>query len=226
MSWTHLFAIQANDSGLGTVPPVLLIAVLAGAYCIGCVSTGYYLVRARTGRDIRKEGSGSTGARNVSRILGSNGFVFTMTGDLAKGGIAVWLAQWLTGSDRAALFALMAVVLGHVWPAQLRFHGGRGIATSLAGLLLYNPWFTLIYCVVFGLTFALTRRAVASSLIAYVLLPLGCYLSTKDPARARDISILAVIILIAHHRNVAEGINHLLKRRSLQTAPELPVKEI
>jgi len=125
-----------------------------------------------------------------------------------------------------ALLALMGVVVGHVWPVQLRFHGGKGIATSLAGLLFYNPWFTLIYCVLFALTFALTRRAVASSLLAYVLLPLGCYFSTNDPAQARDISILAVVVLIAHHRNVAEGINHLLKRRSLQTEPELPVKEI
>jgi acyl phosphate:glycerol-3-phosphate acyltransferase len=226
MSWMHLFAVQANDSSLETVSPAVLIGVAVGGYCIGCVSTGYYLVRARTGQDIRRLGSGSTGARNVSHILGSNGFAFTLGGDLAKGGVAVWLAMALTGNERVALVALMAVVLGHVWPAQLGFHGGKGIATSLAGLLIYNPVFTLIYCLLFGAIFALTRRSVASSLLAYVLLPIGCYLSSKDLAQARDISILAVVVLIAHHRNVAEGINHLLKRRSLQTEAELPVKEI
>jgi acyl phosphate:glycerol-3-phosphate acyltransferase len=215
-----------NDFGLGTVPPALLIGVVVGSYCIGCVATGYYLVRARTGQDIRQVDSGSTGARNVSRVLGSQGFAFTLAGDLAKGGVAVWLATAMTGNNRVALMALMAVVVGHVWPIQLRFHGGKGIATSLAGLLIYNPVFTLFYCILFGVIFALTRRSVASSLLAYVLLPLGCYFWTKDPSQALDISVLAVVVLIAHHRNVAEGIHDLLKRRNLQTGPELPVKEI
>lgn len=211
---------------MGSVSPALLIGILAGSYCMGCVATGYYLVRLRTGKDIRQIGSGSTGARNVSRVLGSNGFVFTMTGDLAKGGLAVWVASMLTGNERVELLALMAVLAGHVWPVQLRFQGGKGIATSLAGLLIYNPIFTLIYCILFGLVFVLTRRAVVSSLMAYALLPLGCYFSSQDPSQALDISVLAVVVLVAHYRNVAEGINHLLKRRSLQTQPELPVKEI
>ncbi len=138
--------------------------VLAGAYFLGCFSTGYYLVRARTGRDIRTIGTGSCGARNVSRELGSNGFAFTLAGDLAKGGVAVWLAQRLTGNDHVALLAVIAVTAGHVWPAQLGFRGGKGIATSLAGLLIYDCWLTLVYLLLFGAGFSLTRRSVASSL--------------------------------------------------------------
>lgn len=214
-------------SGIWTgVTPGAALLTAAGGYCLGCISTGYYLVKLRTGKDIRQIESGSTGARNVSRVLGSNGFVFTLTGDLAKGGLAVWLASILTGNQTLELLALMAVVLGHVWPVQLKFHGGKGIATSLAGLLFYNPIFTLYYCLLFGLVFLLTRRSVLSSLLAYALLPLACYFASKEPSQALDISILAVVVLVAHHRNVAEGIHHLLKRRSLQPQPELPVKEI
>jgi hypothetical protein len=47
------------------------------AYFLGCFATGYYLVRARTGRDIREIESGSTGTRNVGRVLGKSGFVLT-----------------------------------------------------------------------------------------------------------------------------------------------------
>jgi glycerol-3-phosphate acyltransferase PlsY len=220
------FAGMQDYSAWKAVSPVLVLGVVAGGYLLGCVSTGYYLVRARTGKDIRQMGSGSTGARNVGRVLGSSGFAFTLAGDLAKGGVAVWLAMALTGSRQVGLAALLAVVVGHVWPAQLRFHGGKGVATSLAGLLMFDCWLALIYCVAFGLVFAICRRAVASSLVAYLLLPVGAYLCSKDALETLGISILAVIVLIAHHSNVMEAMNPLLTRRNLQAGPEPPVKEI
>ena len=43
------------------------------AYFFGCFATGYYLVRARTGMDIREIESGSTGTRNAGRVLGKTG---------------------------------------------------------------------------------------------------------------------------------------------------------
>ena len=87
------------------VPPLMVLGVASGSYVLGCYSTGYYLVRKRTGQDIRELGSGSTGARNAGRALGRSGFLLTMAGDLAKGGLAVWLALALTGNDRVALLA-------------------------------------------------------------------------------------------------------------------------
>ena len=39
------------------------------AYIIGSISTGYLIVKAKTGKDIREIGSGSTGATNVKRVL-------------------------------------------------------------------------------------------------------------------------------------------------------------
>ena len=54
-----------------------LLLVLA-SYLLGCFVTGYYLVRWRTGEDVRRTGSGSAGASNVSRILGAGGFAATL----------------------------------------------------------------------------------------------------------------------------------------------------
>src|ERR1035441_7362285 len=120
------------------VSPLTALGVLAGSYVLGCFSTGYYLVRQRTGQDIRELGSGSTGARNAGRVLGCQGFWLTMAGDMAKGALAVWLALALTGNDRVAMLAWLAVVMGHIWPAQMGFRGGKGVSTSLAGLLIYD----------------------------------------------------------------------------------------
>jgi len=211
--------------GEGVSPRAACGAVVA-AYALGCLNSGYYLVRARTGQDIRRMGSGSTGARNVGRALGSNGFVLTMAADLAKGGVAVWMALALTGSDHVALLALLAVVAGHVWPPQLGFRGGRGVATSLAGLLVFDCELTLIYGLVFAFAFALTRRSVAASLAAYASLPAASFCLRRDPAHLWGISVLAGLVLLAHHRNMTRGIHDFLLRR--QVAPEAgpSVKEL
>jgi glycerol-3-phosphate acyltransferase PlsY len=113
------------------------------------------------------------------------------------------------------LLALMAVTAGHVWPAPLGFHGGKGIATSLAGLLLYDCWLTLVWLLLFGAVFSLTRRSVASSLWAYALLPLASYLSKQDVSHGCGIGVLALFILVAHHQNITAGARAWASRRSL-----------
>src|ERR1035441_2499722 len=71
------------------------------AYALGCFTTGYYLVRWRTGQDVREVGSGSVGARNVGRLLGRQGFLATMLCDFGKGMLAVWGARRFTTDDRS-----------------------------------------------------------------------------------------------------------------------------
>jgi glycerol-3-phosphate acyltransferase PlsY len=101
MAWME--QLQATNGGQATV-------CAAGAYVLGCFATGYYLVRARTGRDIRNIESGNIGARNVSCVLGKTGFCLTVLGDVAKGILAVWAAQRFTGNDLLAALAMLAAV--------------------------------------------------------------------------------------------------------------------
>jgi hypothetical protein len=70
------------------------------------------------------------------------------------------------------------------------------------------------------------RRSVAASLAAFVLLPAAsCWLGA-DPAQIWTISVLAGLILIAHHRNMIEGLAELLSRRSVEPQSEQSVKEL
>jgi glycerol-3-phosphate acyltransferase PlsY len=208
------------------VSPLTALGAVAGSYALGCFSTGYYLVRRRTGQDIRELGSGSTGARNAGRVLGGKGFWLTMAGDLAKGGLAGGMALGLTGSDRVALLALLAAVAGHVWPAQLGFRGGKGVSTSLMGLLVYEWRLALIYCLVFVALLAVMRRSVAASLAGFALLPAAsCWLG-GDEAQIWGISVLAGLILMAHHRNVVEGMAELWSRRDVGGRSDQSVKEL
>jgi glycerol-3-phosphate acyltransferase PlsY len=210
----------------GGVTPLTALGVAAGCYLLGCFSTGYYLVRERTGRDIRELGSGSTGARNAGRLLGRSGFVLTMLGDFAKGALAVGGALALTGSERVELLAWVAVVAGHVWPVQLGFRGGKGVSTSLMGLLILDWRLALIYCLVFGAVFAVGRRSVAASLAAFAALPAAAFGLGADPVEICVISVVAGMIILAHHRNVVEGIAEFWSRRVVGPDSEQSFKEL
>ena len=70
-----------------------LAAVFVTAYIIGSIPTGYIIVKAFTGQDIRTIGSGSTGATNVKRVMGKKWFFITLLLDAFKGALPVILAK-------------------------------------------------------------------------------------------------------------------------------------
>jgi glycerol-3-phosphate acyltransferase PlsY len=191
-----------------------------GAYLLGCFATGYYLVRARTGRDIRKNGSGSTGARNVGRVLGKPGFVLTAFGDVGKGALAVWSVQEWTHNHHLAALAMLAVVAGHLWPAQLHFRGGKGVATAFGALLMFDYQVALTMLVLFLGGFAVTRKSLFPAMFVFAGLPLVDWWFNRDDLTATLMTVLAAIILFAHRRNLAEEIAALLARRGVASKPE------
>lgn len=192
------------------------VGALVG-YALGCFTTGYYLVRWRTGQDIRELGSGSTGARNVGRTLGKVGFFLTVLGDFCKGAAAILLTRSIAGNETAVLWALIAVVAGHIWPAQLGFRGGKGVATCLGALTFFAFPLAISYGVLAVIGIFITRRSVIPGLIAFALLPAIAYFLKFNPASLAAISVLACIILTAHYRNVIQEINQLLAPSAAQT---------
>lgn len=190
----------------GELPDCLVIVTLI-AYCLGCFTTGYYLVRWKTGVDIRTLGSGNIGARNVGRVLGRNGFLLTSLGDGIKGLLAVGLAMYETRNDGCALVALIAVVMGHIWPVQLGFRGGKGVATSIGGLVIFG-WDWVAFLIIFTLGYLILRRTVTSGLLAFLLLPGVSFLLDRNGSLAVGFSLLAVLILICHRQNLSQELAH------------------
>ena len=112
-----------------------LIAVLVGSYALGCLVAAYYVTRWRRGEDIRASGSGNAGATNMARVYGKFDAALTLVLDAGKGALAVTAALYLLEPQWMAVAALLAAIIGHIWPAQLSFHGGKGAATALGGML-------------------------------------------------------------------------------------------
>jgi glycerol-3-phosphate acyltransferase PlsY len=65
-----------------------------------------------------------------------------------------------------------AIVLGHCYPVWLKFHGGRGLATSAAIALLISPVILLIWIILYFLTGILKSQVHIQALVA----TFGCLL--------------------------------------------------
>src|SRR5690242_21856597 len=115
-----------------------MLFALALGYLFGSIPFGLLLTRLGGKGDIRDIGSGNIGATNVLRT-GSKGLAaLTLVLDCLKGTAAVLLAHRLFGdplNDLAERYAAAGALLGHLYPAWLKFRGGKGVATFL-GILI------------------------------------------------------------------------------------------
>src|SRR6185369_16001249 len=116
------------------------ILVLGAAYLIGAIPFGYLLVKWKSGEDVRSKGSGNIGATNVLRTTGRAAGVITLLLDIAKGTLAVWIADHFTnGSPLWMSAAALAVMAGHAYPVFLNFHGGKAVASFVGAFLYLTP---------------------------------------------------------------------------------------
>ena len=166
---------------------LLPFALLLLGYLLGSIPAGYLAGRWIGGIDIRREGSGSTGATNVLRVLGKGPALAVFLVDVLKGTAAVLLAKaaleplgipldgtntasW--GTDSWVVGAGLAALAGHIWPVWLGWRGGKAVATAL-GMLLGLTWPVGLACFGIFLTVLSFSRIVSlSSVVAAIALPL------------------------------------------------------
>ncbi|MCK4564312.1 MAG: glycerol-3-phosphate acyltransferase [Verrucomicrobia bacterium] len=189
-----------------------IICILV-AYLLGGICTGYYLVRFKAKLDIREQGSGGVGARNVGRILGKPGFVVTLLGDSLKGLVAVALARKFDLADPAVSLALIAVIAGHIWPLPLQFRGGRGIATAIGAYLAYDPALALLLLGITAVLMVFRRGFILSGLAAFLLLPLVAYALEQPGHTVAALAGASVIILFAHRERIRRAFGEELPQR-------------
>lgn len=139
--------------------PILMIL----GYLIGSFSTGI-TISALHGVDIRQQGSKSSGATNVLRVLGAKSGLLTFVGDIIKSALAILVGFLIMGFDGAMLCGL-ACVLGHNWPVYYQMKGGKGVVCSLTVLVLLFPLEGIIACIVALIVIGITRFVSLGSLM-------------------------------------------------------------
>lgn len=181
------------------------IGVVLTSYILGCLVVGYYLVRWKKGLDVRRVGSGSVGATNVGRVLGPAGFAITFCGDMSKGMAAVLLARSLSMPEWTVLTCVLGVTTGHIFPLQLGFRGGKGVAAAVGAITILDWRLVVVLLAPFVLLLICTRRFVLSGLGAILLLPLATLLVRHSPRDALWLTAPTLLILWAHRQNLRSG---------------------
>ncbi|MBN1176799.1 MAG: glycerol-3-phosphate acyltransferase [Dehalococcoidales bacterium] len=177
------------------------IVLIIVSYIIGSIPFSSLAARSR-GIDLRKHGTMQVGAGNLwrttSRKLGLTVGVF----DFFKG-ILMVLISWRVGLDAGQQLAVgLAVVVGHNWPVFLRFHGGRGIATSLGIIIIMplindiTPWATIAFFAIAIIVIIFTRRTPVPILIGMIVLPIASAISREPLSLTMGFVAMVLIIIV------------------------------
>jgi len=183
------------------VNPLAALLVVVG-YVLGSLSFAVIVVRLKTGRDIRAEGSGNAGATNVLRGYGKGLAVLVAAGDVGKGAAAVLLVRLVTADPRYAAAAGVAAVVGHIFPIYYGFRGGKGVATAVGAFLALAPLAMLVGLAIFFLVVIITRYVSLGSCVTAVLLPPLAGLFHAPRAVLAAAAIVAVLIVLKHRENL------------------------
>jgi glycerol-3-phosphate acyltransferase PlsY len=185
---------------IAPLPLTIALAALGLGYLLGSIPFGLFFAWASGAGDVRKIGSGNIGATNVLRTGKKWAAAGTLICDAAKGAAAVLIARYFL-MPGAEIFAALAAVLGHLFPAWLGFKGGKGVATFLGVCLaLYWP-VGLSVCATWLLAALVWRISSLSALIAIALSPVYFFaFGQRDYAPLAV--VLAALIFFMHRENI------------------------
>lgn len=194
---------------------------LAVGYVFGLFQTGQMVGRAMH-TDITRRGSGNVGTTNALRVLGVKAGALVLLGDAGKA--LIWclcIRLYFSVRDPEFMYLYMlygglGVTLGHNFPVQYHFKGGKGIAVTAGILCSFLNWkILLIGLAAFGIPVLLTRYVSLGSLILEIALWLYWYAAAgnggvmpvpSQAAWAEGCVVMAVIggmAFIRHRANIS-----------------------
>ena len=185
-----------------------LIAPLAVllAYLLGSIPFAVVCSRLFGLADPRSYGSKNPGATNVLRSGNKAAAAATLLGDMAKGWLAVFLAQTYGAgygfSDGLTVFVALAVFFGHLFPVFLKFKGGKGVATAAGVLLAIDARLGLAVLVCWLVVAVLLRYSSLAALLSAVAAPFIAFLLWGSDVRLLAVGIIAMALIGKHWQNL------------------------
>ena len=177
------------------------------AYLLGSVPSSYLAAKSR-GIDLRQQGTTQVGGGNLWRMTSWKLALPVGIFDLGKGLVMVWVAQ-LQGLDVAQQLVVgLAAIVGHNWPVFLRFHGGRGIGTTIGIFFILplindmTPWPSVAFLAILIIGSVLLRTSPLSVLAGLIAAPLISW-GFHEPLSV-TLGFLAIFLIIILKRLTAQ----------------------
>ncbi|MGO1579858.1 MAG: glycerol-3-phosphate 1-O-acyltransferase PlsY [Peptoniphilaceae bacterium] len=182
-----------------------LIISLLLSYLIGSISGSYLLGLIFLKKDVREFGSGNAGTTNAIRAFGKKWGILTFIIDFIKGTLVMILFKEILNFDdfNSVLCALFAII-GHDYPFYMNFKGGKGVATTIGSMAIFNFKLTLIAVLIWILITLISKMVSLGSISFFLSLVI-----LFSIAGIYDIKIIIIIFLIAllgifrHHTNIS-----------------------
>ena len=177
------------------------------SYLIGSIPSGLIVARVAGGADPRESGSGNIGATNVLRTV--------------KGLVPVLAAMiFLPSLVNVVFFAAAGAILGHDFSIFLKFHGGKGVATTIGALMGINPALAGLCLITWVVVVAVTRYSSAGALVAGALSPVFAAAVFQDLSLTLFCAGAAGLLAFLHRENIRRLSEGTEKRVSLKSSPD------
>jgi len=181
---------------------VVSVAQVLSAYLIGSIPTGWLVARYKGVRNIRNHGSGTMGATNVARVLGTRYFFVVFLLDVGKAAGTLWLLRSWSVPNSWLLVCAGALLLGNTRSIFLRFKGGKGVATSFGLLLVLQPLILIFVLLIWLMMLWRIRIVGIASVAALLSAPVIALLLRGDAGLVLFVAVISWWCMFLHRDNL------------------------
>lgn len=198
------------------------LASLVIGYLFGIIQTAY-IYGKMNGIDIREHGSGNAGTTNALRVLGKKAGLIVFAADFLKCFVTIFLVRFIFRNSAGEILPLVALygatgcILGHNFPVNLNFRGGKGIACTAGLLAAFDVRIGMIALLTFLTIVVITRYVSLGSIVivtefalfTIIFGQLGFYgMSQKSLIEMYGLAVfLAVMAIYRHRANIVRLLN-------------------
>ncbi len=129
-----------------------------------------------------------------------------MIADILKGVLPVLLARLTPYAEVGAITGALAAIAGHNWSIYIGFKGGRGVSTSLGGLLAMSP-VPAVLCAIAAIAVMAVSRYVSvgsilGALIAVIVIGVLVILGLVSLYVLIYIAVATSLLIFQHRDNI------------------------
>ena len=188
-----------------------ILAAVCGYFVAG-FNPAIAMSKAIYKKDIRECGSGNPGFTNFKRTFGNKWAWWVLVLDLFKAAIIVWLFAWLLSQQGVdfrlgAAFTGVFCMLGHAFPLQYKFKGGKGFLVCLSTMWVIDWRVGLFATALMIVLLLITKYMSLSTVIAMWTCPMVLII-LKAPLSVIFLTVLCVLFMTWRHK---ENFKRLIK---------------